>query len=66
MFDKGVVTLFAYGQTGSGKTFTVSAVTQSAVRDIFKLNKSGMSFVMSFYELYGNKVIDLLNGKKQL
>jgi len=66
LFEKGVVTLFAYGQTGSGKTFTVSAVTQEAVRDMFKLAPAGSQFHMSFFELYGGKVVDLLNNKKQL
>ena len=64
LFERGVVTLFAYGQTGSGKTFTVSAVTQDAVRDMYKLAPAGVSFYMSFFEIYGGKVIDLLNGKK--
>lgn len=58
------MTLFAYGQTGSGKTFTVAAATLSAVRDLFKLAPPDMEFHMSFFEIYGGKVIDLLNGKK--
>jgi len=66
LFDKGVVTLFAYGQTGSGKTFTVSAVTQDAVKDMYKLAPAGMTFYMSFFEIYGGKCVDLLNNKKQL
>lgn len=66
LFDKGVVTLFAYGQTGSGKTFTVSAVTQDAVKDMYKLAPADMTFYMSFFEIYGGKCVDLLNNKKQL
>lgn len=58
--------MFAYGQTGSGKTFTVSAVTQEAVKDMYKLVPEGMEFHMSFFEIYGGKVIDLLNNKKHL
>ena len=58
--------LFAYGQTGSGKTFTVSAATQDAVDDLFQLAPSGTQFYMSFFEIYGGKVSDLLNGKKKL
>jgi kinesin family protein 2/24 len=64
-----VVTLFAYGQTGSGKTFTVNDTTKSAVVDLFKISnksKSNFNFFMSFYEIYGGKVIDLLNNKKKL
>ena len=66
LFEKGVITLFAYGQTGSGKTYTVSAVTQEAVKDMYRLVPAGMEFYMSFFEIYGGKVVDLLNGKKQL
>lgn len=66
LFQKGVVTLFAYGQTGSGKTFTVSAATQEAVSDLYKLAPAGVEFYMSFFEIYGGKVIDLLNNKKHL
>ncbi len=59
--------MFAYGQTGSGKTFTVSAVTKSAVRDLFQLAKTTPAqFALSFYEIYGGRVIDLLGGKKKL
>ena len=64
LFQRGVVTLFAYGQTGSGKTFTISAATQDAVASIFKLAPAGVEFYMSFFEIYGGKVIDLLNNKK--
>ena len=56
--------MFAYGQTGSGKTFTVAATTQSAITDLYKLAPAGIEFYMSFFEIYGGKVIDLLNGKK--
>lgn len=66
LFQKGVVTLFAYGQTGSGKTFTVSAATKEAVKEIFQLAPGGVEFYMSFFEIYGGKCIDLLNGKKHL
>ena len=60
------MTLFAYGQTGSGKTFTVSAATGEAVKDMFKHAPDGVEFYMSFFEIYGGKVIDLLNNKKML
>lgn len=71
LFKNGVVTCFAYGQTGSGKTFTVNATTQVAVRDLYKLacnenRNMGINFYMSFFEIYGGKVMDLLNGKKKL
>lgn len=66
LFKNGVVTLFAYGQTGSGKTFTVTSATHDAVHDLFKLAPTGTQFYMSFFEIYGGKVSDLLNGKKKL
>jgi kinesin family member 2/24 len=61
-----VVTLFAYGQTGSGKTFTITDCTNSAVHELFDSAPSGYQFFMSFFEIYGGKVSDLLNGKKKL
>ena len=33
---------------------------------MFKLAPAGMNFYMSFFEIYGGKVSDLLNGKKKL
>lgn len=66
LFKNGVVTLFAYGQTGSGKTFTVTAATHDAIQDLFKTAPSGTVFNMSFFEIYGGKCFDLLNGKKTL
>lgn len=67
LFQKGVVTLFAYGQTGSGKTYTISDVTKRAVMDLFAIGKNSKNqFYMSFFEIYGGKVSDLLNGKKKL
>ena len=44
----------------------MSAVTQEAVKDMYKLAPAGMEFYMSFFELYGGKCVDLLNNKKQL
>ena len=61
-----MVTCFAYGQTGSGKTYTVSATTKLAISDMFKQGRGGTRFFMSFFEIYGGKCMDLLNGKKKL
>jgi kinesin family protein 2/24 len=38
------------------------------VQDLFRLsaNKGAVAFSMSFYEIYGGKIIDLLNNKKKL
>jgi kinesin family protein 2/24 len=60
------VTLFAYGQTGSGKTFTITDCTNDAVHNLYTTAPAGFSFFMSFFEIYGGKVSDLLNGKKKL
>lgn len=60
------MTLFAYGQTGSGKTYTISDATKRAVHELFQMGKSNEKFYMSFFEIYGGKVMDLLNGKKKL
>jgi kinesin family protein 2/24 len=66
LFNKGVVTLFAYGQTGSGKTFTISDATKRSVHDIFMSDRKDCTFYMSFFEIYGGQVFDLLNSKKKL
>lgn len=47
----------------------MNANTKQAVTDLFKLSskKGGnVTFSMSFYEIYGGKIIDLLNNKKKL
>lgn len=33
---------------------------------MFKIAPQGVLFYMSFFEIYGGKVSDLLNGKKKL
>lgn len=71
LFGNGIVTCFAYGQTGSGKTFTMKGVQSSSIRDIFNLANTKYaeeeaSFTISFFEIYGGKLFDLLNNKKKL
>ena len=58
--------VFAYGQTGSGKTYTVNSTTQDACTELFNTAPPGTNFTMSFFEIYGGKVSDLLNEKKKL
>ena len=60
------VCIFSYGQTGSGKTYTVTANTHESVRELFAQVPIGMTFYMSFYEIYDGKVRDLLNEKQVL
>ena len=71
IFNDGIVTIFAYGQTGSGKTFTMVALQDLAIGDIFKLAENDYSDLepqisLSFYEIYSGRVLDLLNNKKRL
>ena len=71
LFDNGVVTFFAYGQTGSGKTHTMVGVQELMVKDLYDMaaNKYadlGATFSISFYEIYSNRLHDLLNNRKVL
>jgi kinesin family protein 2/24 len=66
-------TCFAYGQTGSGKTFTMMGSIKHnnpglyllASRDIMKTiaKYPDIFLCISFYEIYGTKLLDLLNEK---
>eukprot|EP01006_Ploeotia_vitrea_P041220 TRINITY_DN66494_c9_g9_i1.p1 TRINITY_DN66494_c9_g9~~TRINITY_DN66494_c9_g9_i1.p1 ORF type:complete len:822 (+),score=447.92 TRINITY_DN66494_c9_g9_i1:98-2467(+) len=74
----GKCTCFAYGQTGSGKTHTMmgpgggrgaqQGLYVLAARDIFKRlrNHPGAEVWVSFFEIYGGKLFDLLNNRKKL
>lgn len=74
----GRATVFAYGQTGSGKTHTMSGIQKIVTEDLFTMlngiltdDESGCSientFVsVSFFELYGGYVQDLLNDRNRL
>lgn len=79
--NKGKATCFAYGQTGSGKTFTMMGPADGqtgqpglyalAARDMFALINSTPAFGdlqiwVSFFEIYGGKLFDLLNGRAKL
>jgi len=73
----GKATCFGYGQTGSGKTYTLLGCTNDAgehteglyamaVRDLFRLVPADNRIEVSFYEIYGGKLYDLLNGRRQI
>ena len=78
----GRMTVFAYGQTGSGKTFTMNGIQKMVVDDLFMLLEgadeayasedcgclrlSDTTVTVSFFELYGGRVQDLLNNRKKL
>jgi len=81
-FNKTKITCFAYGQTGSGKTYTmlgnnhikndsgpqVPGLYLLSCIDVFNfLNQNpNLEIWVSFYEIYCNKLFDLLNNKNIL
>ncbi len=78
-YKRSKVTCFAYGQTGSGKTFTMMGPGANAVQngipglyhfsayDIFNYldqeEYNHLEIYVSFYEIYCNKLFDLLNDR---
>merc|ERR1712048_617615 len=74
----GKATCFGYGQTGSGKTYTllgsedaktgryIEGLYAMAVRDLFKYLPQNNKIEVSFYEIYGGKLYDLLAHRKQI
>jgi len=69
--DGAKATCFAYGQTGSGKTYTMTSVTRLAVHDLFNgigrgATSNSLHVTVSYYEVYGGKVFDLLNNGRRL
>jgi kinesin family protein 2/24 len=72
----GRATIFAYGQTGSGKTHTMNGLQQLLCQDLFLLLsehgiENGCSLddttvMISFFEMYGGFVQDLLNDRNRL
>ncbi|XP_041005728.1 kinesin-like protein KIN-13B isoform X1 [Juglans microcarpa x Juglans regia] len=71
IFHKTKATCFAYGQTGSGKTYTMQPLPLEASQDILRLmhhtyRNQGFQLFVSFFEIYGGKLFDLLNDRKKL
>lgn len=71
IFQRTKATCFAYGQTGSGKTYTMKPLPLKASRDILRLmhhtyRNQGFQLFVSFFEIYGGKLYDLLNDRKKL
>uniref|UniRef100_A0A5B7BPC7 Kinesin-like protein n=1 Tax=Davidia involucrata TaxID=16924 RepID=A0A5B7BPC7_DAVIN len=71
IFQRTKATCFAYGQTGSGKTYTMQPLPLKACQDIFTLMhhnywNQGFQLFVSFFEIYGGKVFDLLNDRRKL
>ena len=69
VLKKGIVTCFAYGQTGSGKTYTMKGIQNLAIESLFQESqkiKKNFEFYISFFEIYGGRLYDLLNNKNKL
>ena len=73
VFEKGAATCFAFGQTGSGKTYTMMGkpglelgLYYQACRDIYDRLEPTQKIMVSFFEIYGGKLFDLLNGRSKL
>jgi kinesin family protein 2/24 len=72
----GKASCFAYGQTGSGKTHTMMGNPKQpglyflAAEDIFKFRRkkehADVAVWVSFFEIYGGKLYDLLNDRCKL
>ncbi|EKF38409.1 MCAK-like kinesin, putative [Trypanosoma cruzi marinkellei] len=68
----GGAVVFAFGQAGSGKTYTMlghagvcQGIVGFIVRDLLAEDAS-CTLSVSFYELYGVKLFDLLNGHAEV
>ncbi|XP_068652885.1 kinesin-like protein KIN-13B isoform X2 [Aristolochia californica] len=71
IFQRIKATCFAYGQTGSGKTYTMQPLPLKASQDILMLmhhtyRNQGFQLFVSFFEIYGGKLFDLLNDRRKL
>ena len=69
ILNQGIVTCFAYGQTGSGKTYTMKGIENLSIDDLYQESaKMGnkFDFYISFFEIYGGRLFDLLNNKNKL
>lgn len=49
LINQGIVTCFAYGQTGSGKTFTMNALQELVVTEMFQQINKKFSVTVSFF-----------------
>ena len=62
--EGGVNTVLMYGQTGSGKTFTMNAIYERAAIILFA-NTGDRMVTVSFIELLGDQLFDMLNGVRR-
>ncbi|KAF3656089.1 Kinesin-like protein KIF2C [Capsicum annuum] len=72
IFQRTKATCFAYGQTGSGKTYTMQPLPLRAAEDLVRLlhqpiyRNQWFKLWLSFFEIYGGKLFDLLSDRKKL
>ncbi|KAK4856029.1 hypothetical protein QYF36_013397 [Acer negundo] len=72
IFQRTKATCFAYGQTGSGKTFTMQPLPLRAAEDLVRYlhqpvyRNQRFKLWLSFFEIYGGKLFDLLSDRKKL
>ncbi|XP_050240028.1 kinesin-like protein KIN-13A [Quercus robur] len=72
IFERAKATCFAYGQTGSGKTFTMQPLPLRAAEDLVRLlhqpfyRNQRFKLWLSYFEIYGGKLFDLLTDRKKL
>uniref|UniRef100_A0A804K8F9 Kinesin-like protein n=1 Tax=Musa acuminata subsp. malaccensis TaxID=214687 RepID=A0A804K8F9_MUSAM len=71
IFQRTKATCFAYGQTGNGKTYTMQPLPLKASQDILRhmhhtYRNQGFHLYVSFFEIYGGKLFDLLNDRRKL
>lgn len=69
ILSRGIVTCFAYGQTGSGKTYTMKGLQNQAIEALFEESRKigkRIEFSISFFEIYGGRLYDLLNNRNKL
>ncbi|KAG6435443.1 hypothetical protein SASPL_100317 [Salvia splendens] len=72
IFQRTKATCFAYGQTGSGKTFTMQPLPLRAAEDLVRLlhqpvyRNQRFKLWLSYFEIYGGKLYDLLSDRKKL
>ncbi|KAK7354815.1 hypothetical protein VNO80_20314 [Phaseolus coccineus] len=72
IFERTKATCFAYGQTGSGKTYTMQPLPLRAAEDlVWQLHQpvyrnQRFKLWLSYFEIYGGKLYDLLSDRKKL
>ena len=69
VLNKVIVTCFIYRQTRNGKTFTMKGIQNLVISSLFEESANmskNLEFYVSFFEIYGGRLYDLLNNKNKL